>query len=94
MIIRIKFLGSLQYDLKQKSFKYPIEPGTSIRDIVSELTKNPQFTELKNFFSESLDVKRSLLIFRNDQEISVLDGMTTLVNAEDTLSFIPVIHGG
>ncbi len=94
MIIRIKFLGSLQYDFKQQSFTYSIESGTSVHDIVSELIKNPQLTELKNFFSESLDVKRSLLIFRNDQEISVLDGMKTIVHGDDTLSFIPVIHGG
>ncbi len=94
MTIQIRFLGSLQYDLKQQSFTYQIYTETSIRDIVSELIENPQFIELRSFFSESLDVKRSLLIFRNDQEISALEGMTTKVRTDDTLSFIPVIHGG
>ncbi len=94
MKIRIRFLGSLQYDIKQKSFNYQIKSEISIREIVSELIENPQFKELRSFFSESLDVKRSLLIFRNDQEISALEGMTTKVKTDDTLSFIPVIHGG
>ncbi len=94
MTIQIRFLGSLQYDLKQQSFTYQIHTESSIRDIVSELIENPQFKELRSFFSESLDVKRSLLIFRNDQEISALEGMTTKVKTDDTLSFIPVIHGG
>lgn len=94
MIIRLKFLGSLQYDLKQQYLSYQISQEKSVRDIVSELTRNPQFKELKSFFSNSLDVKRSLLIFINEQEISVLDGMKTKVKAEDTIAFIPVIHGG
>jgi len=94
MTIQIRFLGSLQYDLKQQSFTYQIHTESSIRDIVSELIEKPQFIELRSFFSESLDVKRSLLIFRNDQEISALEGMKTKVKTDDTLSFIPVIHGG
>ncbi len=94
MIIRLKFLGSLQYDLKQQYLPYQISSEKSIREVVSELTQNPQFKELKSFFSESLDIKRSLLIFLNEQEISVLDGMKTKVKAEDTIAFIPVIHGG
>jgi molybdopterin converting factor small subunit len=65
-----------------------------MQEVVSELTKNPQFAELRTFFTEALEIKRSLLIFLNDQEISVLDGMKTRVKAKDTISFIPVIHGG
>ncbi|MFX0014679.1 MAG: MoaD/ThiS family protein [Promethearchaeota archaeon] len=94
MKIRLKFLGSLRYDINQHYLSFQISSGNSVRDIVSELIKDSQFKELKSFFTESLDSKRSLLIFINEQEISVLDGMKTKVNAEDTISFIPVIHGG
>ncbi|MFX0126404.1 MAG: MoaD/ThiS family protein [Candidatus Hodarchaeota archaeon] len=94
MIVRLQFLGSLQYDLKQQYLSYQIASETSLREIVSELTQDPQFKELKSFFSKSLEAKRSLLIFINQQEISVLDGMNTKVKSEDTIAFIPVIHGG
>ncbi|UCG89692.1 MAG: MoaD/ThiS family protein [Candidatus Heimdallarchaeota archaeon] len=94
MKIHLKFLGSLQYDLKQQNLPYQISSEKSVRDIVSELTQNPQFKELKSFFTETLEKKRSLLIFINEQEISVLDGMRTKVKAEATIAFIPVIHGG
>ena len=94
MTIRIKFLGSLQYDLKQSTYSFQAKNETTILEIVSELTKNPQFAELRTFFTEALETKRSILIFHNDQEISVLDGMKTRVKAKDTISFIPVIHGG
>ncbi len=94
MKIQIKFLGSLQYDLKQQYLPYQISSEKSVLEIVRELTQNSQFKELKSFFTESLDVKRSILIFVNDQSISVLDGMSTKLKANDTLVFIPVIHGG
>ncbi|MHA2305155.1 MAG: MoaD/ThiS family protein [Candidatus Hodarchaeales archaeon] len=107
MTIRIKFLGSLQYDLKQSSYSFQTQNEATMQEVVSELTKNPQFAELRTFFTEALEIKRSLLIFLNDleikrslliflndQEISVLDGMKTRVKAKDTISFIPVIHGG
>lgn len=94
MKIYLKFLGSLQYDLKQQELSFKISSRKSVKEIVLELVQNPQFKELKSFFSGSYDVKRSLIVFINDQEISVLDGMSTKVKAEDTITFIPVIHGG
>lgn len=94
MIIHLKFLGSLQYDLKQQQLSYQVSSERSLREIVSELTQDPQFKELKSFFSESMETKRSLIVFINQQEISVLDGMNTKVKSDDTIAFIPVIHGG
>jgi molybdopterin converting factor small subunit len=73
---------------------WPVETNTSVRSIVAALTQDPQYEELQSFFSETLEVKRSLLVFLNDQEISALSGMDTLVEEDDTLAFIPVIHGG
>jgi len=94
MIVRLQFLGSLQYDLKQQSLSYQISSEKTLRQIVSELIQDPKFRELKSFFSESLETKRSLLVFINQQEISVLNGMNTKVKNKDTIAFIPVIHGG
>jgi molybdopterin converting factor small subunit len=94
MKIQLKFLGSLQYDLNKKNFAWKISSEKSIYEIVTELLRDPLFKELKIFFSDSLEVKRSLLILINEQEISALEGMATKVKANDTLVFIPVIHGG
>ena len=94
MIVRLQFLGSLQYDLKQQTVLYQLSSEKTLRDIVSKLLQNPKFKELKSFFSETLETKRSLLVFINQQEISVLDGINTEVRNEDTIAFIPVIHGG
>lgn len=73
---------------------FEITSKKSVREIVAELMKSPQFKDLLSFFTKTLEVKRSLLIFINQQEISVLNGMDTEVREEDTIVFIPVIHGG
>jgi molybdopterin converting factor small subunit len=94
MRVHLKFLGSLQHYLNQQHINIPISHEKSIREIVAQLTQYSQFEELKDFFSETLDLKRSLIILLNDQEISTLEGMNTLVKADDRIAFIPVIHGG
>jgi molybdopterin converting factor small subunit len=94
MKVHLKFLGSLQHYLNQQHIILNISHEKSIREIVAQLTQNSQFEELKGFFSETLDLKRSLVILLNDQEISTLDGVNTLAKADDKIAFIPVIHGG
>ncbi|MFX0170453.1 MAG: MoaD/ThiS family protein [Candidatus Hodarchaeota archaeon] len=94
MKVHLKFLGSLQHSINQQHILFQISCEKSIREIVTELTQKSQFEELKSFFSETLDLKRSLIILLNDQEISTLEGMNTLVKADDRIAFIPVIHGG
>ena len=94
MKIQLKFLGSLKYDINKERVDIEISPGMSIRDIIQKLLLIPSYKELNSFFSESLELKRSLLLFVNEQEISALSGMATKLKEEDVLSFIPVIHGG
>ncbi|WP_455142954.1 MoaD/ThiS family protein [Candidatus Hodarchaeum mangrovi] len=94
MKIQLKFLGSLKYDIKKEKIEIEISPEMTIRDIIRKLLSNPSYIELSSFFSESLELKRSLLLFVNEQEISALAGMSTKLKEKDVLSFIPVIHGG
>ena len=95
MKIRLKFLGTLQYDLNQDETEWQLTlKSTTIKGIISELIQDSRYKELKTFFHKSLEVKRSLLIFLNDQEISTLQGVETKLKDGDKLTFIPVIHGG
>ncbi len=94
MKVRVKFFGSLQHDLNQESIYWPISIDSTIRDLVKDLIQKTKYRDLQAFFYDSLEVKRSLLIFLNDQEISTLNGITTKLREGDELTFIPVIHGG
>ena len=94
MIIQLIFLGSLQYDIGQMEISLDLEEGSTVKSVVKTLLENQKFKTLKNFFTDSFESNRSILIFINDQDITVLDGMSSLLQEEDKLTFIPVIHGG
>ena len=94
MQLRLVLLGSLQYDFGQMDLTESFQEDSTVKSIVKELIDRTQFEGLKNLFTPSLDSTRALIIFVNDQDISVLRGMATPLKNNDKVTFIPVIHGG
>ena len=66
-----------------------------VEDVVRKLTD-----QLPQRFSQTLidpelhSPMPNALIFVNNQEISVLDGLDTKIEENDQMVFIPVSHGG
>ncbi len=94
MKVYLKFMGILLHDLNCRELTLDISEGKSLRDVIEQLTSEKSFLPLKEFFKVNLDLKRSLLIFINDQEISVLNGMDTELTENSLILFIPAVHGG
>jgi molybdopterin converting factor small subunit len=94
MSIRIMFLGSLQYDLGQMEITFNLSKGSTIKSVVKELIEKEEFKDFQHFFTESYESTRSVLIFINDQDITVLEGMDSPLQGGDKITFIPVVHGG
>ncbi|MHA1976056.1 MAG: MoaD/ThiS family protein [Candidatus Hodarchaeales archaeon] len=94
MEILLVFLGSLQYDLGHMELTYNFEEGTSVKSAVQQLSENSKYKNLSEFFTASYESTRSVIVFINDQDISVLEGMDSPLKQGDKLTFIPVIHGG
>jgi molybdopterin converting factor small subunit len=94
MDILFVFLGSLQYDLGHMELTHKFEEGISVKVAVQELSKIPEFKDINIYFTDSYESTRSIIIFLNEQDISVLKGMDSILSQGDKLTFIPVIHGG
>jgi len=94
MKIHLVFLGSLQYDFGQMNLTESFEIGSTLLSIVKELIKKPKFESLKDLFTPTFDSTRAVIIFINDQDISVLQGMSSPLKQDDKVTFVPVIHGG
>ena len=71
-----------------------LEEGSTVKSVIKTLLENQKFKALTSFFTDSFESNRSILIFINDQDITVLSGMSSLLQEGDKLTFIPVIHGG
>ena len=94
MEIQLVFLGSFQYDFGVLELEYFVEEGTNIQTLFRQLAEKEQFQGLKEFFTQNYESPRSIIIFINDQDISVREGMATILKKEDKVTLIPVIHGG
>ncbi|NWF86943.1 MoaD/ThiS family protein [Candidatus Bathyarchaeota archaeon] len=94
MPITIKFVGAfrgvLGKDRLVLSFEDAIPLKKAIRKIIAYLPQLEQV--LINPVLE--DPRPNTLILVNGKEISVLDGLDTMLKSGDEVVFVPVVHGG
>ena len=85
-MIQIKFLGGAKKSFQSDSLTL-YESDISLKDLLSLiLQKQPSSTP-------TLDIK-NILIAINGTDSSALQGRSTILKNNDTVSIIPVIHGG
>lgn len=94
MIAKVKFVGSFR-GLSGKSvlrlrFAKPISVEVLVGKVVESLPKMK--SELID--PDSGKPRRNMLVLVNGREISALDGSETVLNDEDEIVFVPVMHGG
>lgn len=94
MVINVMFVGSLR-NLSGKSrmilkFENPVTLKEVLNKIIVEL---PALA--KALFDQELgDPRPNSLIIVNGKEISVLNGLETILKDGDEVVFVPVLHGG
>jgi molybdopterin synthase sulfur carrier subunit len=93
-VVIVKFVGSLR-NLSGKSkitikFENPVPLKEALKKIVAEL---PALA--KTLIDRELgDPRPNSLIIVNGKEISVLNGLETILKDGDEVVFVPVLHGG
>ena len=87
MIVIIELVGTLKTLANAEKYSVELEEKTTISMLVRKL--KTEFFADKKFADES-----NLLIILNGKEVSVLNGIQTELKNEDTVTFIPVAHGG
>ena len=94
MTITVKFVGSLRHVSGVNQLALNREAGCSVRKLVNEIAG--ELPELKRSLIDSQleDPRPNALILVNGREISVLDGLETLLMDGDEVVFVPVVHGG
>jgi sulfur-carrier protein len=94
LVVKLKFLGALRHASGNETISLDCENGASILDLVNAFAKKK--SELRrSLLDEQLESpKPNALILVNGREISVLNGLETLVMDGDEVVFVPVVHGG
>jgi molybdopterin converting factor small subunit len=70
--------------------------SVNVRAVIDYLASKSDFSDLKSLLMDRgvMDPRPNALIMVSGREISTLDGLDTLLNEGDELSFLPIAHGG
>jgi sulfur-carrier protein len=94
MAVILKFIGALRHASGKDKLTIKFAGETSVLELIKKLTCKTLDLR-KNLLDEQLDTpKPNALILVNGKEISVLNGLETMVRDGDEVIFIPIVHGG
>jgi molybdopterin converting factor small subunit len=95
MSVTVKFVGALRRVANKSTMKIICSTNFSVKDLIQKILLDVPEVK-KNIINQQMDgtIKNAVLILVNEREISVLNGLDTLLTNEDEIVFVPVAHGG
>ena len=92
--VKIMFLSVLVDITQIEELNLPIDDGSNIKNMLEKLSLKfgKKFEDL--IFKASEDLSKYVIITINGKDIRTLDGLNTIIQLNDEISFIPAIAGG
>ena len=94
MVINVKFIGALRGMSGRSRLSIHVRKTTPLREIIKKITEELPQIARAIVDPELEDPRPNTLILINGKEISVLDGLDTMLKDGDEVVLVPVIHGG
>ena len=93
--VEVTFLGVFQRLSGKKRFQVKLEEPATVEKVVKSLTETFS-SEFKQVLVDSHldDPRPNALILVGGKEISVLQGLETVVKDSEKIVLLPVVHGG
>jgi len=94
MVITVKFVGAFRSISGKSKFTLKLVNIVSLREVVRKIVE--ELPKLKRVLIdlELEDPRPNTLILVNGKEVSVLNGLDTVLKDGDDVVFVPVVHGG
>jgi MoaD family protein len=95
MSVTVKFVGALRRVANKSSMTIECSTNFSIKDLIQKILLDMPAIKT-DIIRQQADgtIKNTVLILVNEREISVLNGLDTLLTNKDEVVFIPIAHGG
>ncbi|MEM2936963.1 MAG: MoaD/ThiS family protein [Candidatus Bathyarchaeia archaeon] len=94
MVVTVKFLGSLRNISGKSKITLKFETPVPLREAVKKIIEELPALRRALIDQELGDPRPNSLIIVNGREISILDGLETMLKDGDEVVFVPVLHGG
>jgi molybdopterin converting factor small subunit len=94
MIVNIRFIGSLRSESGKSGLKLDFQRNIPLREVLKILAEKKPNLGRALVGAELDDPRLNALVIVNGKEISVLEGLDTMLKDRDEIVFVPVLHGG
>ncbi|MFX0108012.1 MAG: MoaD/ThiS family protein [Candidatus Hodarchaeota archaeon] len=92
MSIEIRFRGPLATQAGMQSIRIEIGVGFNLRRALQQLIDTND--SVKRIWTDPERIDREALILRNEVDVGVTGGLETLLENDDKLVILPLVHGG
>jgi molybdopterin converting factor small subunit len=94
MVITVRFVGAFRSVSGKSRLTIKFEDVIPLREAIKKIVEEVPKIERALIDPDLGDPRPNALILVNGKEISVLDGLETMLGDRDEVVFVPVIHGG
>jgi MoaD family protein len=94
MAITVKFIGAFRGISGKSSLSIKVKGGVPLSKVIKQIVEEQPKLKRVLIDPELEDPRPNTLILVNGKEISVLNGLNTIVENGDEVTFVPVVHGG
>lgn len=94
MVVTVRFIGSLRAVSKKSKLTLRLGEAMPLKEVVKRIVKEQPKLKRALIDPELDSPRTSMLMLVNGKEISVLNGLETVLRDGDELVFVPVVHGG
>lgn len=94
MEVTVRFIGVFRAVSERSNLTINLEDAVHVREAVERILEKLPELKKTSMGPRPKDAELHTLILLNGREISVLNGLDTILQDGDEIVFIPVSHGG
>jgi MoaD family protein len=94
MAITVKFIGAFRSISGKSKISIRAKDSVSLSEVIKQVIEEQPKIKRALIDPELEDPRPNTLILVNGKEISVLNGLDTMVENGDEIIFVPIVHGG
>ncbi len=94
MLVTVKFVGAFRNISGKSKLSIQVEDAVSLKKFIRKLVEEQPKLKRVLIDPELEDPRPNTLILVDGKEISVLNGLDTVLEDGTEIVFVPVVHGG
>lgn len=94
MVITVKFIGAFRSISGKSKLSIRAKDAVPLSEVIKQIIEEQPKIKRALIDPELGDPRPNALILVNGKEISVLNGLDTMVESDDEVILVPVVHGG